>query len=418
MYRSSNSAVILVLFAGLVGFVCYGAASAQRPDGDAEYAPSDTTFSEIHLSDEGVIAIDTAGYEWFYDFEREVFVSGLPEPGLTDVPTVRGKTGESVDLPVQERCVDEKRVSPFERRSITVGYDEYVDGDIITLGRVTIRGWVRGDVKSYGKRVLVTESGVVDGDVEAPEVLIKKGGLVRGEVTEGAIPLEFSDFSTPFSANFLIVVVSTAAMLLFLTFLVVSLMPKQIGNFHRCLAEHKVKTALLGWLFLFLMPVIVGLVAITIVGLVVVAFVPLVYAAACLLGVVSFGNMIGRAFSTRFTGQEKSLMSQSLIGVAAISSLWLLTAVLMGAGGSLSHGLGVFFLVVSIVISSFPVTAGIGAAILTRFGFREYVSAGERIQLKAEPTAPAPAPPPIPDDCSPAAPTLPDEPSPGRPPGP
>jgi len=241
---------------------------------------------------------------------------------------------------------------------------------------------------------------------------------VRGKIIEGTTPLEFSDFSAPFSANFLIVVVSSTAILVFLTFLVVSLMPQQVSSFYRCFANHKIKTMLLGWLFLFLMLVIMVLVVITIVGILVVVFVPLLYAFACLMGIISFGIMIGRAFSIRFAGEERSLMFQSLAGVTVFAFLWLLTAVLMGAGGPLSEGLGVFFLVVSIVITSFPVTAGIGAAILTRFGFREYVSAGERIELKAEPPAPAPAPPPIPSDSSPALPSPPNDPSPDRPPGP
>ncbi len=418
MQSSSNIKVIVVFVAALVGLACFGGVSAQEADRDVGHASSDTTFNEIHLSDDGVIAVDTAGYGWFYDFELETFVSGIPESESPDDPVERDYVGETVDLPVHERCVEEKQVSPFERRSITVGYDEYVDGDIITLGRVTIKGWVRGDVKSYNKRVLVTESGLVEGDVEAPEVVIRQGGLVRGEVIEGTAPLEFSDFSAPFSANFLIVVVSFTAILVFLTFLVVSLMPQQVGSFYRCFANNKIKTMLLGWLFLFLMPVIMGLVVITIVGVMVVVFVPLLYALACLLGIISFGNMIGVAFSIRFTGRERSFMFQSLAGVMVIACLWLVTAVLTGAGGSISEGLGVFFLVVSIVVTSFPVTAGIGVAILTRFGFREYVSASERIQLKAEPPAPAPAPPPIPSDTSPALPSPPDDPSPGRPPGP
>ena len=359
-------------------------------------APEDTTFLEIQLSREGIVAIDTSGYDWYYDFDSETFIQGIPERDEPVPPRELAGWSERDDSPVEERCTERLEVKPFEKKSVSVDADEYVDGDIIAWGRVTVKGWVRGDVTSLSKRVLVTETGQVDGDIEAPEIVVKEGGLVIGEILEET-PLDVPEL-TGFSASGLIVVICLAAFFLFCGFLAVSLMPRQVRNFHACLEANKTKTCLLGLLFLLLMPVVTVLVVITIIGIVLLPFLPFLYLAAIVLGFISFGSMLGKGLALRLWGQEKSFMLRSFLGIVLLMILWLITATLLGSADEVSQGFGVFFLVLSIVVCSFPVSAGIGAAILTRFGFREYVSWKDPQRPDSRPMAPPPAPPPIPKE--------------------
>ncbi len=364
---------------------------------ESEKQPSDTVFNELRLSEEGVTAVDTAGDEWYYDFVNGVWIPGdLPDGGLDDGTSTRRVVLTGDEIPVEERCTEQKRVKRFERSPVLVGYEEYVEEDIFAYGRVTIRGWAKGNVKSL-KKVFVSASGRVDGDIEAPKITIRDGAIILGEFREVGSPLELEDLTKSFSADGLIVVLSFTGFLLVFSFLTVSLMPRQIRNFDRCLAGHKLKSYLLGLLFVLLMPLILMLVMITVVGLVVVPLVPLVYLVAFGLGTVVFGNILGRQFSLRYFGGEKGMLVQSMLGIVLLMSLWLIVAVLLGASNDVSQGFGVFFLVVSVLLTSFPILAGLGAAVLTRFGFREYRRfAGGQGQPDA-PMAPAPAPPPIPE---------------------
>ncbi|MFH2048536.1 MAG: hypothetical protein ABIJ12_03730, partial [bacterium] len=96
-------------------------------------------FVKIKLEKGQVTAIDTMGYDWYYDFDKDVFVEGYyPD----EEPTAEDLIIEEI-LSVKDRCINEKIVKDYEG-DIIVGYDEYVDGDIKAFERVSIKGWVRG----------------------------------------------------------------------------------------------------------------------------------------------------------------------------------------------------------------------------------------------------------------------------------
>ena len=173
LYSSFIGVVAIAIMLGMIE-----KSEAQRTDDS--YNPIDTTFFEIMLSDDGVIAIDTAGYEWYYDFERSQWKAGIPEPEEEEFRPSGVGIYDDEQEPIDERCTIEKWIKPFETKPVMVGFDEYVDGNITVLGRVTIKGWVTGNVSSLGKRVLVTETGWVDGDIEAPTIIIRDGGYVGG----------------------------------------------------------------------------------------------------------------------------------------------------------------------------------------------------------------------------------------------
>ena len=68
-----NKAALLIVFL----LALTPDSKAQADPADRGYSPSDTIFNEILLTEEGVMAVDTAGYEWYYDFEYSSFVAGL-----------------------------------------------------------------------------------------------------------------------------------------------------------------------------------------------------------------------------------------------------------------------------------------------------------------------------------------------------
>ncbi len=379
------------IFLTVAGLVCASVWSGSAQSTDASDKPTDTIFNEISLDDNGVVTVDTAGYDWYYDFEREVFVLGIPEPDET-VPDDRLVDDRNAEASHEQRCTEEIWIKPFETRPVTVGYDEFVDDDITVLGRVTVKGWVVGDVESLNKRVLVTETGRVDGNIQAPKVVVREGGIVGGDIVEKASPLDI-DFGAPFSAVGIVVVSSFTAFLLISGVLLIIVAPRHVNNFCACFECCKIKAFFLGFLLWLLLPPLIVLVAITIVGIPLTPLVPLAYVLTAVLGMVAFGNMIGRSFARRFLGGEKSRLFQTTVGILLVMSLWFVSAILLGSSGATAEGFGVFFLILAILLTAFPVSSGVGAAFLTRFGVREYLDWKDRAKSAAEP--PPPAPPPI-----------------------
>ena len=389
--------IFRIRFFFIAVLVCFGVANAQPDETPESYAPRDTVFEEIILTDEGVSAIDTAGYEWYYDFEYSTFVAGtppLPEDGV-EIPEPPGF--EYSGMPIEERATIRKKVKHFEIGAVTVRADEYVEGDIKALDMVTIKGWVRGDVVSIRDRVLITESGQVDGNVEAPKVIVKDGGVVQGEIIESDVPLELEDFTTGFSHDFLMVMVIITMSFLLAGFILLTLMPKQVANMETCIIKHKKRSFFLGILLLLVLPALVVLVAITIIGLVLIPIIPFVYVWTIILGIVATGRGIIAPIYNRFLGTAASPIILGVFGILLIMAPWIITGALMGNEGGAAYGFGIFFLVISIIFTTFPVFAGIGAAFLTRFGFRNYTSGPQFGPKPSTPGVHTPAPPPIPD---------------------
>ena len=351
---------------------------------------SDITFVEIRLSDEGVVAIDTSGEQWYYDFNKDLFIYGRQDLSYGENSDLERLNDEEE---IENRAVDELKISSVPEK-IQVRYNEYVEGNIVAWGRVIIKGWVKGDVKSLTGRVLITNTGRVEGSIEAPTIVIKNGAVVIGEIIETNNPLDFEGLVNTFSIDGVIIVSSFTVFFLLLTYLLAFLIPKQLSNFKECMQTYKIRSYFMGLLFLALLPALILLLAITIVGIVLIPLLPLVYVFAIFVGVIAFGNIIGEIISSKINTNSKSIFSKSIIGVLILMILWMIVAVLMGSNDSVSEGFGVLFLVISIIISTFPILSGIGAALLTRFGFRAYHSSGS--ETKSSDDENVPAPPPIP----------------------
>lgn len=355
---------------------------------DIQTAPPGIVFNEIRLSETGVVATDVDGNDWRYDFGRDAWVEGTASTEGAGRPD-RPVAGD--DLPIEQRATQIREVSPGES-SVTIGYDELVDGSILASGRVTVKGWVRGDVRSY-KRVLVTETGQVDGDVEAPSVVVKPGGVVRGEVRETENPLDPSQYTEAISVDAIVAVTAIAVLMMFAGFLVVAVIPKQLAHVTACIAGYKTRSYAVGLLLIFLLPVIVALFVITIVGIVFTPILPILYLAAVAFGFIAFAGMLGSRVLRVFLRAETGLQLRTFAGMGLLALLWFLVIMLVGDSNSFIYGLGIALLVITIALTSFPICAGVGASFLTRFGRREYVSWRERRPPDLVP--PAPAPPPL-----------------------
>lgn len=373
------------------------AGQAVTPDPTPEPAPPEVSaprdssqpvfpkpvLTTIELTPEGVFGSDTLGDWWDYDFEADRFVHGTR--------THRAERGGEIARPVEERAVTRLEVQPYQS-TVTVGYDKYVEGNITASGRVVVKGWVRGDVQSL-TQVLVEPTGQVDGDVKAPDIVVKPGGIVLGE--QKTSPLSSDYLTLSYTPDGIWIVLGLYLLLLFVAFVYSVLAPRQLERIDQCMTQYRGKTFAMGVLLLLLFGPILGILAITIVGLILVILAPFAYLVAMSLGLILFGNSIARKTIFRLTGTPARGFLLSFAGSSLACALWLVVALLMGSANEVTYGFGVAALVLAILTTLYPVCCGLGAAFLTRFGFRQYISFRDR-QTTGEPGAPTPAPPPIP----------------------
>lgn len=368
-------------------------------DEAAETPDAFLVFTEIELTTEGVVAYDSLGNQWNYDFDQEQFVEGDNAGGADFTGREDGGAKESVE-PVETRCTEEKIIDYPALKAVYVGRDEYVEGDIIAYSRVTIKGWVKGNVHSFNRRVLVTGSGQVDGDIKAPEIVIKAGGLVVGDTIQTKIyELPFDYIGDQFSSEGLWVVFGFTLMLSLIVFLTASLAPSHMGHMTGCVQKHPAKSLFMGLLAVVLMPAVLILITVTVVGALVVWLVPIAYLVAFGIGMGATGFQLVALVMRRNPGFRLGSVATAMAGVWFFMAFWAIVAMMLGSGLDASagyHGFGIFLLVVAIVGTCYPLFVGTGAAVLTRFGSREYISRYDR-EAPSHEAAPAPAPPPLPD---------------------
>jgi len=243
-----NIAFLLVVFLLALSL----SSRAQTDPADQTYSPSDTIFNEILLTEEGVIAVDTAGYEWYYDFEYSSFVAGF-QPIGDAAGEVFVPGSEYGNIPIEERATIRKRLKQFELGSVTVREDEYVAGNIISFGKVTVKGWVKGSITS-ADRVLVTETGYVEGDIKASRVVKKDGSVILGEITETTMPLDIETFTPGLGHKFLLVMSIVTAVFLLFGFLIFTLMPGQVATMQSCILKHTGRSTGLGLILILALP--------------------------------------------------------------------------------------------------------------------------------------------------------------------
>lgn len=354
--------------------------------------PADTTFIELNLTPNGVVAVDSIGNRWVYDFNEDKFVLGELTDDMEGRFIERNAMEQETDVEI--RCTEPKTVKRFADK-VLVGFDEYVDGDILAYNRVNVKGWVKGDIKSISGRVTIYPYARVDGDIEAPEIVVKDEGEVLGREIIRTTPLDFEELYSTFSMDGVIVIVILLAFFLLVAFLYHTLMPRQLANVSQCINNNRVKTTFLGFILLFAMPVLIVLVAITIVGVILIPVIPILYVFAMVMGMTVVGNNVGRKLSVKFLGGEKQPVFMSMMGIFVLTVPWLISMTFWGMGNTVGYTFGGIFLGVGSISVFYPIFSGLGGILLTRFGFQIHSNWKER-QRKADPTK-APAPPPIPN---------------------
>lgn len=278
------------LFSCVIGLLCLFGSGVLSQELEDSLDPDEQTFVEIKLTPEGVIAFDSSGKTWRWDFNSESFKPRRGNWRYSEAPPV--------DQPIEARATNEKHINDSEKR-VVVEFDEYVKGDIITSGKVTIRGWVKGSIRSFD-RVLIAESGRVEGDIRAPRVIVKEGGLVIGEIDESSPLTDLPKvIGETISMAGLWVLFGFAIFLTVTGLLIIALMPLKLQRLTDCVEHFTARSFFVGFLFTFLMPVVIVLVAITIVGLTVIWAVPFVYLAAFLVGIVIVGRDTGSKLLVR-----------------------------------------------------------------------------------------------------------------------
>jgi hypothetical protein len=278
--------------------------------------------------------------------------------------------------------------------AVEVDEGEIVKGSIVAIGRVTVKGVVRGDVISY-KGITITSTGTIEGDARAPEILKMRGGVITGSRYENPLPSipEIVIFEKTSSAALTVILIIFASLIL-LGLLIVAVVRKAVTRVQHCLETGMVKSFLIGLAFWFALGPLMALLVLTIIGIPVATLIlPMALILAIILGIIGFSLYLGGRLKTSIEWSKDSAVKQTLIGLSVLMVPWILMSALMVP----SSGLSDLFLVIAIILWSIVICAGIGAVILTRFGTRGCVKkTDESIKVSAEfGKVKPPSPPPL-----------------------
>jgi len=362
----------------------------------------DTTLEELHLSSDGVYGVDSGGAEWEYDFSQGHFVKGKVKTEGTRTVFRKSETDiiRDTDSAKKEIYSAIKRIKGLQLGAIEIGPGEKVDGPLVAVGPITVEGLVDGDVISY-KKITVTESGEITGDARAPEIVKMRGGVIGGRRYETDLPkMPQIDIFQETSYSALIVNLVILSVLLFCGFLATAIMPKPISRLHDCMQTRFLKSFLTGFLVWILFAPLFALLCLTIIGIPIAIFaLPIALVLALILGIVALGQTFGEWAGKYFGGQSGTQLPHVIFGLAILYAPWIIMSLLRISPSSVSRGFSIPFLIISIIIWSIGVTAGLGSVVLTRFGSRDCSRAKKiSIRLEVVPSPPPPSPPPLKSD--------------------
>lgn len=431
------AAAVLILFAARSNIV-----SAQD-DGDSDvstgsdlFLGDETAFIELHLSPEGIYGVDSSGTEWEYDFSHDKFVNEEMSQHHSTTVTVFGRDNLRINIDDLDKFDDladledmsaldaeeivrmaeqaakmaeqalVKRYKGLQLRSVTVEVGEVVHSSISAIGEVTVKGTVEGDVISYS-RVTISSTGLIEGDVRAPEIVKMRGGKILGERHESDLPLppDFGDITIFERTSYtpLIVILIIFFSLMFLGLIGIGVASKPINRVKICLEQQFAKSFLIGFAGWFALGPLIGILVLTIIGIpLAVLVLPLGLIAGIILGILGACQLTGQLSGRYFGMKNESLIKQLLPGLIILFSAWILMSLFMISSSGVAEGFSTLFMVIAIIIWSVVVTTGIGAVVLTRFGTREYkkldrdeIKVHVNIRPAPKPPTPPPTPPPL-----------------------
>ncbi|MCX6826965.1 MAG: polymer-forming cytoskeletal protein [candidate division Zixibacteria bacterium] len=373
---------------------------AKAPVPNRDSSVKDTVFRDLHLSPEGVYAVDSDGTEWEYDFSHNIFIKHGKGNQQTETIFRRQQNGsvylsDSLKANLYSTI---KKVKGLQLGAIEIGPDEKVDGPLMAVGPIIIQGLVNGDVTSY-KKITVTSTGEITGDANAPEIAKMRGGIIRGRRHETSLPqmAEIHLFEK-ISYGGLIVNAIILTILIFCGFLAVAIIPKPTFRIKYCIQTRFFRSFFVGFISWILLIPLFALLCLTIIGIpIAILVMPLGLILGVILGSVGLGQLVGERFNQFLGGRFNSQILQAIVGITILYLLWIIVSLLGLSKSGLYQGLSISFMVLAIIIWSVGGTAGLGAVILTRFGSRSYDKI-KNLSFEAgalPPSPPPPTPPPL-----------------------
>jgi len=410
-----NISPALILITGLLifrpGYSAEEKAEVNTPAAVlSDSAHKDTIFTEIHVTPEGTYAVDSSDVEWEYDFSRDEFVKGDTGRQSTkttfrrreETPT-RAEDNTNPELIIQPDeglYITPRILAGLKFGAVTVEVDEKVNGSIVAVGPVTVKGMVQGDVTSY-KKITVTSTGRIMGDARAPKIEKMRGGYIGGRRFETAMPtipeIELvRDYSyTALHVNLIILIC-----LLFAGLMTAAIAGRPIERIKTCLQVSFLKSFFVGFLIWIAYGPFFGLLCLTIVGIpVAVLALPLITLLAIILAIVGLSQLIGEKSSHLLGGSFSSRLGRTILGILILESLWIIFSLFYASSSGVAQGFSTLFLVISIIVWSIGLTAGMGAILLTRFGSKDCkrIVIDEYKEDFVQPPPP-PTPPPLSGD--------------------
>lgn len=379
---------------------------AAEDNSQAADTSADTTeFSELHVTPEGTYAVDSEGTEWEYDYSREEFVREENDTSSTKTVFGRKKDREKIEpseAPEPPELPDDivlpKKLKGLKLGAVIIESDEKIKGPIVSVGPVTVRGTVIGDVISY-KKITVTSTGKITGDVRAPEIVKMRGGVIAGSRIETGLPtIPEVDLFVETSYTGLIVSAIILSVLLVCGLLATGVAPRPVNRVSACLQKSFVRSFFIGLLAWFLYVPVLAILVLTIIGIpVALIALPIATLLAVVLAIVGLGDLVGQKASRYVGTSDSSQMTRVILGILILCSLWLGMSLFFTSPSGLSNAFATLMLVLAIVVWSIGLTAGVGGVILTRFGRRDYRPRAAEVKVETAPPPP-PTPPPLTSD--------------------
>ena len=261
---------------------------------------------------------------------------------------------------------------------VNIGADAVVRGDVVSLGGVVNRhpdAVVRGDVVD----------GVQIGPGPAPNIEIP--GLpplvvpnnVRQPEQPGVGPGEFLGFLGVYFLRMLRAVMITA-ILAALGVILAAVFPEPTQRVGRTAGDNAFLSFGAGCLTSVLAVPAILILAITICLLPLAAVLAAALVAAGVFGWLALGWWLGKRLLTTLGSENPALITETVVGVAALTLVWQLPSAIPFVGGLLSWLIGVI-----------AGSIGLGAVLLTRFGARDYNHGQSPERPPAPPTPAQPA---------------------------
>ncbi|MCH9031463.1 MAG: polymer-forming cytoskeletal protein [candidate division Zixibacteria bacterium] len=372
----------------------------------ADTISDDTVFIRTEVRRGKIRSRDIQGDYWRYDIRSETF----EKLGRSEQRSIaRERDREGFDYPdysdelenrPEEWATHLRKIPRVSVHDIRINVDEYVTRSITARGKVIVHGLVEGDVISQ-EAIIVSPTGMIDGDAIAPRIRVRDGGIITGTEGEEDMPTlpglpDLDDDRLGVIINLGAVAVFAAILIGFLVvaFVAISVKPVIVSRISLVIDGYPLRATMIGLLVCFLFGPAVGLVSATIVGIPIAILAVLAFPVGLLLGLVAFTQLSGK-FALRAYGEENaSQLRQIVVGASMLIGLWMIAVMLIDSSSEFLEGWGIFFLVASILYSIPAVFSGIGGVFLTRFGRREYSPPGP--DEHAEVAPPPPTPPPIP----------------------